>query len=637
MLFLLTKRVASDAFSFLDNAVGSLYRFTSKSYCKNDELLLSAGTKAPLPIKTFEKLQNVASEQKHKHYTFKSSPEQSTALLSEVDAPLLSNNNSTELDLATSPQYIKIPLEDRSKYEKLVANNEVSSENSSNDESKNVKVGRTRKRRKMKNIPEKLHSVCKNVEIPRVKSFISERSKAIKDTTHKNELDVESDDSIGSASDLRVYEDIVENQLNKGDEISESIITCGSSAYHAECESMATHEEDCISRIIRIKQKEGLKGKETFAEDVLFVGHQYGEKPLLLDDELDSDPEAKETCVNWPKQEDKKEDLWIKPSSSFDDDHDVFAMAPFNKPKNKKKPNLDQAVAEYQMPSLSFSPNNDTEVYKNINTKSKSNTDIPDASNINPNYLNFGITSLNPFLSTDNAESAPPVSLSSFATFTVNTNIIKVETCAAPQQIHYCTEVHFPLNFPNETVTNDRVVYDSSTNLNELNKISHNYFNKNPESGIQMESHFTDDDFTKKDNFQNTPFQNSDRSESFTYIPRTSTPEIVYKSKKDKKKEKLKYQLIEERTTDDDLNVSSKTSKITKSSSAYKKVNNKSLKKSNSKNKAQGGFSNMSFEDFPSDEGEVVSVSTTPFEVLRSPEQEEKRYGSLKKIGNPFS
>lgn len=51
---------------------------------------------------------------------------------------------------------------------------------------------------------------------------------------------------------------------------------------------------------------------------------------------------------------------------------------------------------------------------------------------------------------------------------------------------------------------------------------------------------------------------------------------------------------------------------------------------------ATSGFSNMSFEDFPSDDNDEKQVRTkvTPFEVIREPE---KKFGSLKRRSNPFT
>lgn len=580
---------------------------------------------------------------------FRSSPDQSLTLLSEIDAPLLSNTNIVEANSAVSAQYFKVPLEDRSKYEKLVTNNEVSSENSSDNENKSVKAGKIRKRRKIKNIPEKLQSVCKSVEIPIVKNFMSEKSKTGTNANKKSEKEVgvESEDSIGSASDLRVYDDNVENHQNKGDEVSESIVTCGSSAYHAECESMATHEDDCISRVIRAKQKEEVKSKETFAEDVLFVGHQYGEKPLLLDDELDSEPEVKEEFAQWSN---KKDDLWMQPSSSVDDD--VFAMAPFSKPKNKLRANVNQTqLHTEQKISVVDTTAQYSESYEAIHNADHPvlATDVMDTISMTENCRPFVTSSLNPFLSNENLETATAnvttISLPTFTSFTVSANIVTTEAQATTTHIQYYTEAHFPVNFRSEEVVNtsDAKIVDNnvvSTGVNtdvkpKLVRMNYHYNDpveiqhKNPEKDVAKESKCSELK-PKINNFINTPFENLITNES--NIPkRSKTPELVYKAKKDKKKEKSKYQLIEERTTDDDLSTASKTAKNTK------KVSSKSAKKANSKTKTQGGFSNMSFEDYPSDEGEIVSASTTPFEVLRNPEQEEKRYGSLKRIGNPFS
>lgn len=170
-----------------------------------------------------------------------------------------------------------------------------------------------------------------------------------------------SDDSIGSASDLRamnedeaIGDDKKSNKdnLKKNDEtISESIMTCGSSAYHAECESVTTHEDD-----ERQRRKVSIRHKETSEKahqtqvteieeentgtsnhDLLFVGHQYGEKPLLADDELDTEDDFGVKSPSPPVQSFWKttdEDLNFVKLKQKDGGGDVFAMAPFHKPLN---------------------------------------------------------------------------------------------------------------------------------------------------------------------------------------------------------------------------------------------------------------------------------------------------------------
>lgn len=132
-----------------------------------------------------------------------------------------------------SPPFVRAPLEDRSKYEKLAFNADETSSDSDKEKSQLKKEMRAKKKRR---------------RVP----GLSRRSK--KDATSKNDNnnsagEYESDDSIGSASDLKAMNDDETSQRcekrEKLDEtISESVMTCGSSAYHAECESVATHEED---------------------------------------------------------------------------------------------------------------------------------------------------------------------------------------------------------------------------------------------------------------------------------------------------------------------------------------------------------------------------------------------------------
>ncbi|MPC07958.1 hypothetical protein E2C01_000527 [Portunus trituberculatus] len=118
---------------------------------------------------------------------------------------------------------------------------------------------------------------------------------------------VSDDDSIGSASDLkaRINDEYDFEAGDRGD-ASETI---SSSVYHAECESVTTHEEDGRvgeggdpSLIVRRGPKpsraairaraRALQEQESrrCTQDRL-LGHEYGEKPLLQDDELDSGEE----------------------------------------------------------------------------------------------------------------------------------------------------------------------------------------------------------------------------------------------------------------------------------------------------------------------------------------------------------
>ncbi|CAB0005622.1 unnamed protein product [Nesidiocoris tenuis] len=121
---------------------------------------------------------------------------------------------------------------------------------------------------------------------------------------HARRENSHSDDSIGSATDLQTRDaEDTTARLDETETINESILTCGSSAYHAETESMATKEDVPTARHAPIIE-----------EQDCFVGHSYGEKPLLADDELDiSDSPTQEV-------------------------EDVFSMAPFTKVEKRRKP-----------------------------------------------------------------------------------------------------------------------------------------------------------------------------------------------------------------------------------------------------------------------------------------------------------
>ncbi|XP_066149300.1 AP2-associated protein kinase 1 isoform X1 [Euwallacea fornicatus] len=460
---------------------------------------------------------------------------------------LLMGTTETESDKETSLPVKKVqlplelPLEDRHKYEKLVQGIDVSSD-SSDREDKIKQV--IKKKKKM------LHHVYKSVELP-IKGFRSEEKQGKKSKMKKSqqEMEVDSDDSIGSASDLKAEEDQVEiGEEAREDLKSEDIQTCGSSAYHAECESMATHEEDYTSRIVRVRRKEEAKASEHQgqSEDLIFIGHQYGERPLLADDELDSDCEVPENSSKWnpDKNLTKKEDLWIPPSSSFEDAPDVFSLAPFGKSRMRKT-SLD--------PSLAFH------------------------SSVNPNKPEMRASSeaprsLNPFLADD--------------------------------------VLFEPLNFTQETVS-----FDYNFEISPI-KTSNSPVN-NQATGLLI-------DLSSKSSDNPKP-------EAKSISPKP-------KQKKEKKKDvmKSKYQLFSDNSVSDESPGSrAKTQqKNVKYGNTGKKTGKN--KKSSVKVSLEEGFSNMSFEDFPSGEEEVVMNSELPFEVLRSPSEEHRRAGSKKTV-NPFS
>lgn len=582
----------------------------------------------------------------------------------EGKVPLL-NNIERELEQPISQSFVKAPLEDRSKYEKLTQCAYVSSEDSIHEDKEPAKPNdKIKKKRKIKHIPEKLQSVYKNVELPIVKSLKDKNAKMqIKDGDKRSRkkqkseqtdaVDINSDDSIGSASDLRVDEE-ADNTCKAdtiSETISESIRTCGSSAYHAECESMATHEDDTSSRIIRNKLKEEAKSKTIQTEDMLFVGHQYGEKPLLLDDELDSDCEIKFDNYKWSiEKKNKNVNLWGEKETLSEEASDVFALAPFNNIKIKSKTEDNSPVCanrsenyknETPLISRESSPAFSSTPFKAAEVEHYAiNNDIPNKSNDSFSNQN---TYLNPFLNND---------------FTIQT---------AQTSSMYSTMNPITSNIPvisNDDYYNNLPTFDTSFNIQQ-----EDYFVENKESIIYENVELTfgkfESDFSKNESLYNAAGSETDSKSFFTsdfqlpatsgvtfqktnslgsikdFINKDNNVEDLYskedmldvpmhKHKKDRKKDnKSKYFLIDDRISDENVTVQ-------KSGKPKGYVQKKATKpkKLNRRVKSQVGFSNMSFEDFPSDE-EVNQNTVRPFEVLRNTDP--KKYGSLKRKGNPFS
>lgn len=603
---------------------------------------------------------------------FESSPEHVASTNSEGEALLL-NQEGAEAELATSPPYVKAPLEDRSKYEKLTQNREdISSEDSPHEEADTRPE--KKRRRKIRTLPEKL---IKNLRTDKRAPKPPNKEIALEDG--------ESDDSIGSASDLRDHDESEDVPPEKADAISESVKTCGSSAYHAECESLATHEEDCTSRIIRAQLKNEAKPAETAGEDMLFVGHQYGEKPLLLDDELDSDCELRyDSSSKWSveKRATKREDLWIKPSSSFDDDPaDVFALAPFTKSKNKRPetttlgtpgnstPNspVPAASTPYAKFRLNY-PNNERRIKyaisadpinANMNTKTRTNAHYV-ANHLSPKQSLINVPNTTNHLSPNQTLTSP---LSAENSLTPNPNVASPLSPNSSMLSNSSSRNSNPFlsaNATNSEVKSTSAYGTVTVNSNVVNiqigdydyEYSKPYFAELDDQSPKSLCHVSNPNYASGffyDSFspiEDGPHPDPDPDPNFQLLERSAIeapkkdegfyPSLgEYKPKKDKAKKdgKSKYYLIDERGSDESPKPT--TIKKTKGSNAYRKVSSKT-KKIGTKIKKEVGFSNMSFEDFPSDDERQHASTTTPFEVLREA-GEEKKYGSLKRIGNPFS
>ncbi|XP_011180270.2 mucin-4 isoform X1 [Zeugodacus cucurbitae] len=310
--------------------------------------------------------------------------------------------------------FVKLPLEDRNKYEKLRSNDNPTSDDSDSEyfqEDYGNTSGPSSTKAIFKqivtnNIPDTIHKIQQaayhkvdktQLKVPIVKKL---RHSTKKPTTaaqqaaqqvnaaleqheqqHQQAAAIaaaaaaaatgdksDSEDSIGSASDLRAEDDdfFDENDVQRRntklrrpvmdmDGISESVKTCSSSAYHAECESVTTHEDD-VSRVlvkVRMRKKDRTAAAVAAAAEASGITarvdeselsptsndflNKLGDKPLLLDDELDygsGDSDSKGKSSNETEESPENAPLPTLPTNTNNqpEELDVFAMAPFKMP-----------------------------------------------------------------------------------------------------------------------------------------------------------------------------------------------------------------------------------------------------------------------------------------------------------------
>lgn len=442
--------------------------------------------------------------------TLEVSSEEKTSLINSLKTDSEGRHEDPDNIMATSSavcskNFVKLPIDDRNKYEKLRSNDMVTSDDSDSEffHEECIVTGTTSKKAIFKqivtnNIPDTIHKISYHkvdrsiVKVPIVKK-IKEKTTTKKPSTaaqqaaqqvnavlvkHEKQQkqveamvaaataeNIENDDtdSIGSASDLRAEDDDFFDEtrvshISKNnpkikradlDGISESVNTCNSSAYHAECESVTTHEDD-ISRVVvkvRMRKKDRIAYSTSSDVDVTLEsapGHgvttvsrisckeneqsptsceflnKFGDKPLLLDDELDYGSEESDSVSkckqksNADNQSNKfTEENKVKIRCTDHDEFDVFAMAPFNKPesachkrKNEGKKYNKQKYVEFVKPSYGISgkeiwtstPIKNVEHLVGINSPNENikqeQPDLPKCSNL----YDFNETIFNPFI-----------------------------------------------------------------------------------------------------------------------------------------------------------------------------------------------------------------------------------------------
>lgn len=631
---------------------------------------------------------------------------------SEDKTTLISSSHRKSFPDGDSPPiqtFGKISLEDRTKYEKF-GSNDITSDDSDSEfmayDSSTIKKNNF-KQIVASNIHEKFQAVCKSknqVKVPIVRKLAKVRSSKVSanqskvqavDNNQANEPKGSDNDSIGSASDLRTEDDFFDEDLRKtdvmklnrkkfDDAVSESVKTCGSSAYHAECESVTTNEDNASRVVVRVRmrKKDRLNDSTNTIIDQNQLSpssaeflHQYGDRPLLLDDELELEYNSSDNTD--VKEDESPEEL------------DVFAMAPFKmplskprKPKTSKNPNIYSSESTKPVPVQMTDKQKSAEIWtstpkKPTNTEDSStffNTylanipppsavnvcDAPQAINCsdpapkldrqgvesNSSYGKVTVTASQPtqFSSVDIFGSVPfpqvieksvqkLEQMRSTKTDDTKTNltVINVNSELPQRKVHHINTLQ-SLVTVNQSIVIDKTLDLTPNTASSSSRKFINFSNPPPDHILPI----ADNEFVSNPN----SYDQYDEEEEVLATSNKSKKEKLSKYSKDKVKDSSSISTSSVRLP------TMIASKVKGNPLNYKKVSYKPSKK-DAEHPYQNGFSNMSFEDFPSDheldlsnDDNVSTCKITPFEVMRNDKimvEVEKKFSSLKRKPNLFS